>query len=154
MRAPAATRVRHCTRRKANEKRLVRSGSPTIGRSSASRSPTAASVATSAQISKRASGRIRVRVVEGVQGLLVLDGDLEAVAGAVVGGMVGGPLGAMAGGVIEYVSLITGYRALLIVVAGLYSLAFLAGRRDLTTASADERGPAEVRVPAETTWSS
>jgi hypothetical protein len=63
-------------------------------------------------------------------------------------------LGAMAGGVIEYVSLITGYRALLLVVAGLYSLAFLAGRRALTTASADERGPAEVRVPAKTTWSS
>jgi SAM-dependent methyltransferase len=40
-------------------------------------------------------------------------------------------LGAMAGGVIEYVSLITGYRALLIVVAGLYGLAFFAGRRRL-----------------------
>jgi Spermine/spermidine synthase domain len=40
-------------------------------------------------------------------------------------------LGAMAGGVIEYVSLITGYRALLIIVAGLYGLAFLSGRRHL-----------------------
>lgn len=40
-------------------------------------------------------------------------------------------LGAMVGGVIEYMSLITGYRALLIVVAGLYGLAFLTGRRHL-----------------------
>jgi hypothetical protein len=63
-------------------------------------------------------------------------------------------LGAMAGGVIEYVSLITGYRALLIVVAGLYSLAFLAGRRALTRAGADQFGLAEVRVPAETRSSS
>jgi Spermine/spermidine synthase domain len=45
-------------------------------------------------------------------------------------------LGAMVGGVIEYVSLITGYRALLIVVAGLYGLAFLTGRRHLTAAPA------------------
>ncbi|HEX7995964.1 MAG TPA: spermidine synthase [Streptosporangiaceae bacterium] len=63
-------------------------------------------------------------------------------------------IGAMAGGVIEYVSLITGYRALLIVVAGLYSLAFLAGRRALTRAGADQFGLAEVRVPAETRSSS
>jgi hypothetical protein len=34
-------------------------------------------------------------------------------------------LGAMVGGMLEYLSLITGYRALLIVVAGLYALAFL-----------------------------
>lgn len=40
-------------------------------------------------------------------------------------------LGAMVGGVIEYVSLITGYRALLIVVAALYALAFLTGHRQL-----------------------
>ena len=46
-------------------------------------------------------------------------------------------LGAMVGGVIEYVSLITGYRALLIVVAGLYGLAFLTGRRKLTAAKAE-----------------
>src|SRR5262249_47255484 len=45
-------------------------------------------------------------------------------------------LGAMVGGVIEYVSLITGYRALLIVVAVLYGLAFLTGRRHLTTPEA------------------
>jgi hypothetical protein len=38
-------------------------------------------------------------------------------------------LGAMVGGVLEYLSLLTGYRALLLVVAGLYGLAFLSGRR-------------------------
>jgi ABC-type multidrug transport system permease subunit len=37
-------------------------------------------------------------------------------------------LGAMVGGTIEYVSLITGYRFLLIVVAVLYALAFVTGR--------------------------
>jgi hypothetical protein len=37
-------------------------------------------------------------------------------------------LGAMLGGVLEYLALITGYRALLIVVAGLYALAFAASR--------------------------
>lgn len=41
-------------------------------------------------------------------------------------------LGAMVGGVIEYLSLITGYRALLIVVAVLYAVAFLTGHRHLT----------------------
>ncbi len=44
-------------------------------------------------------------------------------------------LGAMAGGVLEYLSLITGYRALLVVVAILYGLAFLTGRRHLTPAA-------------------
>jgi hypothetical protein len=62
-------------------------------------------------------------------------------------------LGAMAGGVVEYVSLITGYRALLILVAGLYSLAFLAGRGALTAESADVPALAEVREPAGTTSS-
>jgi len=38
-------------------------------------------------------------------------------------------LGAMVGGVIEYVALLTGFRMLLLVVAGLYTVAFLlAGR--------------------------
>lgn len=37
-------------------------------------------------------------------------------------------LGAMVGGVLEYLSLLTGYRALLFVVAILYGLAFLTGR--------------------------
>jgi hypothetical protein len=38
-------------------------------------------------------------------------------------------LGAMVGGVLEYLALVTGYRFLLIVVAALYGLAFLTGRR-------------------------
>jgi hypothetical protein len=41
-------------------------------------------------------------------------------------------LGAMAGGLIEYVALITGYQALLFVVALLYGLAFLTGRAHLS----------------------
>jgi len=57
-------------------------------------------------------------------------------------------LGAMAGGVIEYVSLITGYRALLIVVAGLYGVAFLSGRRHLQRAA--EVPQARVPVAAGT----
>jgi hypothetical protein len=40
-------------------------------------------------------------------------------------------LGAIVGGVLEYLSLITGYRFLLVVVAALYALAFLSGRRHL-----------------------
>jgi phosphoglycerol transferase MdoB-like AlkP superfamily enzyme len=36
-------------------------------------------------------------------------------------------LGAMIGGMLEYLSLITGYRFLLVVVAALYGLAFLLG---------------------------
>jgi SAM-dependent methyltransferase len=40
-------------------------------------------------------------------------------------------LGAMVGGVLEYGSLIVGYRALLVGVAALYALAFLTGRRHL-----------------------
>jgi hypothetical protein len=57
-------------------------------------------------------------------------------------------LGAMAGGVIEYVSLITGYRALLIIVAGLYGVAFLSGRRHLKRAA--EVPQARVPVAAGT----
>ncbi len=38
-------------------------------------------------------------------------------------------LGAMVGGTVKYVSLITGYRFLLIVVAVLYGLAYPTGRR-------------------------
>jgi hypothetical protein len=38
-------------------------------------------------------------------------------------------LGAMVGGVLEYSALLFGYRALLLVVGGLYALAFLSGRR-------------------------
>jgi hypothetical protein len=40
-------------------------------------------------------------------------------------------LGAMVGGLLEYASLVTGYRSLLILVALLYGLAFLTGRRHL-----------------------
>jgi SAM-dependent methyltransferase len=40
-------------------------------------------------------------------------------------------LGAIVGGVLEYGALVTGYRALLIVVAALYALAFLTGRSHL-----------------------
>ena len=58
-------------------------------------------------------------------------------------------LGAMAGGVIEYLSLVTGYRTLLIVVAGLYGLAFLTGRRHLGAARpAAAAGPAAVTTSA------
>ena len=44
-------------------------------------------------------------------------------------------LGAMVGGVLEYGSLLTGYRALLVLVALLYGAAFLAGRGHLTGAA-------------------
>jgi hypothetical protein len=43
-------------------------------------------------------------------------------------------LGAMIGGVLEYAALITGYRMLLVIVAVLYGLAFLLGRRHLRAA--------------------
>jgi hypothetical protein len=45
-------------------------------------------------------------------------------------------LGAMVGGALEYLALITGYRSLLLVVAVLYGLAFLTGRRHLVAARA------------------
>jgi Spermine/spermidine synthase domain len=51
-------------------------------------------------------------------------------------------LGAMLGGVLEYTSLIVGYRWLLVFVAVLYGLAFLTGRRHLRVA-----GPAAERTP-------
>ncbi len=43
-------------------------------------------------------------------------------------------LGAMVGGALEYLALIAGYRYLLVLVAGLYGLAFLTGRRHLAAA--------------------
>jgi hypothetical protein len=43
-------------------------------------------------------------------------------------------LGAMIGGILEYASLIVGYRWLLVFVAVLYGLAFLTGRRHLRSA--------------------
>ena len=38
-------------------------------------------------------------------------------------------LGAMVGGALEYVALLTGFRSLLLLVAGLYALAYLFSRR-------------------------
>ena len=38
-------------------------------------------------------------------------------------------LGAMVGGALEYLSLVTGYRVLLLVIGGLYGLAFATGLR-------------------------
>ena len=51
-------------------------------------------------------------------------------------------LGAMIGGVLEYASLIVGYRWLLVFVAALYGLAFLTGWRHLRAT-----GPAAPRIP-------
>jgi hypothetical protein len=48
----------------------------------------------------------------------------------------------MLGGVLEYASLIVGYRWLLVFVAVLYGLAFLTGWRHVRTA-----GPAAARIP-------
>lgn len=44
-------------------------------------------------------------------------------------------LGAMAGGVLEYTSLVIGYRSLLFVIAALYGVAFLLGQKHLAAAS-------------------
>ena len=49
-------------------------------------------------------------------------------------------LGAMVGGILEYASLIVGYRWLLILVALLYGLAFITGRRHLRIAASTARG--------------
>jgi hypothetical protein len=46
-------------------------------------------------------------------------------------------LGAMVGGILEYGAIVVGYRDLLIVVAALYALAFVAGRRHLGRARRD-----------------
>ena len=52
-------------------------------------------------------------------------------------------LGAIVGGALEYLSLITGFNFLLVVVAALYGLAFLFGRRHLGAVLAfEEEGPA------------
>jgi hypothetical protein len=45
-------------------------------------------------------------------------------------------LGAMLGGILEYAAIATGYRALLVLVAGLYGVAFLTGRGHLRRATA------------------
>jgi hypothetical protein len=49
-------------------------------------------------------------------------------------------LGAMVGGVLEYSSLVLGYRTLIPLVAALYGLAFVFGRRYLTAASTPASG--------------
>ena len=49
-------------------------------------------------------------------------------------------LGAMVGGILEYASLIVGYRWLLVLVALLYGLAFITGRRHLRIAASTARG--------------
>ena len=55
-------------------------------------------------------------------------------------------LGAMVGGMLEYLALITGYRALLLVVAGLYGLAFLT--RPKVAAPVETAAGRTVEVPA------
>jgi hypothetical protein len=56
-------------------------------------------------------------------------------------------LGAMVGGVLEYLAIMTGYRDLLIVVAVLYALALLLGRRHLRQAAETSREPVGAAVP-------
>jgi hypothetical protein len=56
-------------------------------------------------------------------------------------------LGAMIGGILEYLSLIVGYRWLLVLVGVLYALAFLSGRKWLRSASRAEGKMADA-VPA------
>jgi SAM-dependent methyltransferase len=51
-------------------------------------------------------------------------------------------IGAMVGGILEYVSLITGYRALLLVIAGLYACAFVAHRRQRVADTSSGRAKA------------
>jgi hypothetical protein len=56
-------------------------------------------------------------------------------------------LGAMAGGALEYVALLTGFRSLLLVVALLYGAAFLlAGRFRFLSDGALERLPASEAI--------
>jgi Spermine/spermidine synthase domain len=57
-------------------------------------------------------------------------------------------LGAMLGGVLEYVAIITGYRDLLIVVAILYALAYLIGRRHLRPTVTQEGGARLAAPPS------
>jgi hypothetical protein len=59
-------------------------------------------------------------------------------------------LGAMAGGALEYLALITGYRSLLLVVAVLYGLAWLFATRVRLLSTANWRGrrsPSRRRHP-------
>ena len=57
-------------------------------------------------------------------------------------------LGAMFGGLLEYASLIIGYRTLLVVVALLYGLAFPTGRKELAVTAGDGGGEGESPGPS------
>ena len=60
-------------------------------------------------------------------------------------------LGAMIGGMLEYVALVSGFRSLLVLVAGLYVVAFLLARRFRFLADAhlvDERAEPDLPTPA------
>jgi hypothetical protein len=63
-------------------------------------------------------------------------------------------LGAMVGGVLEYAAIATGYRALLVLVAGLYAAAFVIERRrasatgDVAPSADRPAGPSPSRAPA------
>jgi SAM-dependent methyltransferase len=59
-------------------------------------------------------------------------------------------LGAMFGGILEYTSLIVGYRALLVLVALLYGVAFFTGRKDLTAPTAGDAATAERTIGSAT----
>ncbi|HEX5947184.1 MAG TPA: hypothetical protein VFY82_12935 [Acidimicrobiales bacterium] len=52
-------------------------------------------------------------------------------------------LGAMFGGILEYTSLVIGYRSLLILVALLYGVAFLTGRKDLAVVEGEGDSPSD-----------
>ena len=63
-------------------------------------------------------------------------------------------LGAMVGGVLEYVALVAGFRSLLVLVAGLYVVAFLLARRYRFLADrqlVDERAESEAGAVAAST---
>ena len=57
-------------------------------------------------------------------------------------------LGAMLGGVLEYLSLITGYRGLLVIAGLLYALAWIFGARKLARSTdAEPEAPAQALDP-------
>ena len=58
-------------------------------------------------------------------------------------------LGAMVGGVLEYLSLVTGYRALLIIVAVLYGCAFFAEQRLAGARAEEPAGPRGLQLSSE-----
>jgi len=60
-------------------------------------------------------------------------------------------LGAMVGGALEYLALITGYQALLLVVAGLYALAWLTANRFRRLADRDLVADADLAAEAQAT---